>query len=492
MTDKALLTGINDYRYVSDLRGCENDVRNIERLLVDQFGFAQANIRTLLSGEVTKERVKRGWDWLLEEKDLSPGDRLVFHFSGHGSYTADVDGDEEADGVDELICLHDMDFDDNQTYFIDDELRAFTQRVPRGVLLTVILDDCHSGTGTRMAMAPGMAGARSLAPEKRPMVDLPTSMARMEMSEGARSLGMRESGAAAERFLAPRSAADERHAVLSRYVEPPPKILDILNRRGVRRGFRERAARDAADMNHVLWAGSRADQTSADAYIDGKFNGAFTYYFCDAARRTGASTDHQELIRQLRRALSRERFTQVPQLEPATTTGPLFRWQLAGPPAPSGVVPSVHCDTEFLQQLISLLEEVQRQRAAERARGAAVAGERGFGDIVANLQQAIGNFSDNLGKKLGTLLDDVTTLEVSTFACNQLESGNPADPQLRARTTIKPDGDTDVYVPQETGQIDERLWTIHTDTVKQAQEHRAKMIAAAVSAATGLMNVFKA
>lgn len=31
---------------------------------------------------------------------------------------------------------------------------------------------------------------------------------------------------------------------------------------------------------HILWATCRADQTSADASIDGGWNGAFTYYFC--------------------------------------------------------------------------------------------------------------------------------------------------------------------------------------------------------------------
>jgi len=30
--------------------------------------------------------------WLFE--GVGPGDRVVFHFSGHGSYTADLDKDE--------------------------------------------------------------------------------------------------------------------------------------------------------------------------------------------------------------------------------------------------------------------------------------------------------------------------------------------------------------------------------------------------------------
>ena len=90
--------------------------------------------------------MKNGWKWLL--KGAERGDRLVFHFSGHGSQIADIDGDED-DGADELLCLYGMDWNDPKTYLLDDEIHEWTQQIPAGVAVTFLLDCCHSGTGTR-------------------------------------------------------------------------------------------------------------------------------------------------------------------------------------------------------------------------------------------------------------------------------------------------------------------------------------------------------
>src|SRR3954463_3582496 len=115
MADKALLIGINDYETVGRLRGCVNDVMSMEALLTGKFGFK--SVRKLLNGEAKKDEVKKQMAWLFQR--VSPGDRLVYHFSGHGSYTADEDGDEE-DGADELICLCDMSFANRSSYLLDD------------------------------------------------------------------------------------------------------------------------------------------------------------------------------------------------------------------------------------------------------------------------------------------------------------------------------------------------------------------------------------
>src|SRR5437016_12008531 len=151
MADKALLLGINNYKKVNGLNGCASDVDNMRRLLTEQFQFRPENVKVLLDQNVVKKDVKKQMNWLFD--DAQPGDRVVFHFSGHGSYTADLDGDED-DGQDELICLYDMDFNDAETYLLDDELHAWTKKLPEEVERTVVLDRCHSGTGTRLMMAP--------------------------------------------------------------------------------------------------------------------------------------------------------------------------------------------------------------------------------------------------------------------------------------------------------------------------------------------------
>ena len=181
MSNRAVLAGINNYKSISDLRGCVNDVRNVQALLVDVFRFPSQNVRVLTDNEVTKERIRKQWRWLLE--NAVPGDRLVFHFSGHGSYTTDLDEDEP-DGTDEILCLWDMDWDNKHSYLLDDELRKLTSQVPDGVFLTVILDSCHSGTATRMLVAPGRSRAVA-SPEKVPLIDVRTSLARLSQRNAA-------------------------------------------------------------------------------------------------------------------------------------------------------------------------------------------------------------------------------------------------------------------------------------------------------------------
>ena len=157
---KLLVLGINTYKSVSSLRGCVTDTETIKAMLVEVFTFPEKNVKTLTNEQVVKPEVKKQLTWLFQ--GTKPGDRVVLHFSGHGSYVADKDGDED-DGRDELIALYDMDFDDPNSYLIDDEIRAWTDTKPKGVELTIVLDNCNSGTGTRMLLAARAGGAESRA-----------------------------------------------------------------------------------------------------------------------------------------------------------------------------------------------------------------------------------------------------------------------------------------------------------------------------------------
>ena len=68
-------------------------------------------------------------------------------------------------------------------------------------------------------------------------------------------------------------------------------------------------------MNHVLWAACRSNQFSADAEIDGKASGAFTFYFCRHVRDTQGRVTRNQLLRLVRASLKHEGFSQVPQME---------------------------------------------------------------------------------------------------------------------------------------------------------------------------------
>ena len=145
MSRMALLVGINDYPgSQNDLQGCVNDITNVYDVLVKYFSFQPADIVVLTDSRARKAAIMSALKTLLAGgKD---GDSLVFHYSGHGSQVPDVEGDED-DGKDEVICPFDFDWTDG--FIKDDDLAALMAGLKRGVRLEIILDSCHSGTGTR-------------------------------------------------------------------------------------------------------------------------------------------------------------------------------------------------------------------------------------------------------------------------------------------------------------------------------------------------------
>jgi uncharacterized caspase-like protein len=153
MAIKAFLVGINDYAPCGaggpDLGGCVNDVRDMANTLVI-LGFNPNNIRILTNCAATKANILAGLTWLL--RGVASGDKVVFYYSGHGSYVVDTSGDE-IDGKDEIICPHDINFA-NKIYIADDDFRSMFLRLPAGVNLEVILDSCHSGTATTLSFPP--------------------------------------------------------------------------------------------------------------------------------------------------------------------------------------------------------------------------------------------------------------------------------------------------------------------------------------------------
>src|SRR5512140_2157151 len=287
---KALLVGINRYPDPgNELKGCVNDVRQMAETLKSRCGFpGDGNMRILTDARATTQAILDGLAWLTV--GASPGDSLVFHYSGHGSQVPDRNGDETTDRLDEILCPYDLDWDHPLT---DDDLADACANVPRGALLTVILDCCHSGTGLR-----DYAIARNLhypASRTRPVHPV-------------------HSGCTIPRgnFIRPRgippSDSPDRH----RFLPHPetPHSATHRERRPVRR-FGISVTR----TNAVLIAACRNDQTSADAWIDGGYHGAHTHHLCQALRNGSRDLTYRALVSATGIALSRAGFDQVPQLE---------------------------------------------------------------------------------------------------------------------------------------------------------------------------------
>ncbi len=159
-TQYAVIATINDYPgEANDLRGCNADGDAIVQLLTSRFGFSAENIIRLKDSQVTTAAVRKAIAEHLVAK-CQPGDAAVFFYSGHGTQVPDFDGDER-DEADEALCTVDMTATNQDSWLSDDVLRRefSTLKTNR---LAVILECCHSGTGTRGVQSDAADGVKYL------------------------------------------------------------------------------------------------------------------------------------------------------------------------------------------------------------------------------------------------------------------------------------------------------------------------------------------
>jgi len=147
---KSLLIGINYTGTRAALRGCINDAKNMQTLLLKN-GFPNDGSHMLM---LTDERhrgseyqpnasnIMKAMSWLM--KDAQKGDVLFFHFSGHGGQVPDKTG-HEADGFNETL----IPLDHTRAGQISDDVLwgSLVYNLPEGARLTALMDMCHSGTG---------------------------------------------------------------------------------------------------------------------------------------------------------------------------------------------------------------------------------------------------------------------------------------------------------------------------------------------------------
>jgi hypothetical protein len=180
---RAVLVGINDYtaskfltarrrppapasRDWPNLAGAENDVIAMKEMLSLLYDFEERDIKTFVDQNATRAAILQA----LEQHLLKPtakGDVLLFYFAGHGSQVKNSLSDED-DRLDESIVPADSRI--GALDIRDKELRVlFNRMLDRGARLTVILDNCHSGSGAR-GLATG-ARPRGIRADSRDIAD---------------------------------------------------------------------------------------------------------------------------------------------------------------------------------------------------------------------------------------------------------------------------------------------------------------------------------
>ena len=168
-TKRALIIAIGDYGtpIANPLTGqplrpyrnlnSGNDVVLVRGALEHQ-GFLPANIRVVRDAEADLAGIRGALRRLV--RDTEEGDVVVLHYSGHGPRIGNdnPEADDEPDGFDEVLVPYaapDEAYEgyDGSLHFRDDELGEVIAEIrgragPRGNV-TVFLDACYSGTGTR-------------------------------------------------------------------------------------------------------------------------------------------------------------------------------------------------------------------------------------------------------------------------------------------------------------------------------------------------------
>jgi len=238
-----------------------NDANDMSSLLKDLLGFADSDIVKLTDAQATKANIMKNLKSMVDDAKAGKLSYLIFSFSSHGTQVPDT-SEDEPDRADEAFCTNDLAEKNGQWdtdhIIVDDELHDLFVQLPKNVLLEVYLDTCHSGTGLK---------AIDMLLDRKPRYLPPPSLEAFDLVDGRRSRG----------------------------------LYETMLEKGL--------------VHHILWAGCRADQTSADAKIDGKYHGAFTYYYCAHMRASNNKLSRSEVLKKVRADLRKGRYTQIPQLE---------------------------------------------------------------------------------------------------------------------------------------------------------------------------------
>jgi Caspase domain len=167
----ALLIGIDGYAegpgaggaIYRPLRGCVRDILEVEAFLRHNAGVPASRITRLIApaaggpgselaatpqSRPTYGNIVAAWKRVMEA--AKPNDVVYIHYSGHGGRSTTLFPAQKPDGLDESIAPCDINDRATGRYLRDVEIAVLLkQMAQRGLLTTVVLDSCHSGSATR-------------------------------------------------------------------------------------------------------------------------------------------------------------------------------------------------------------------------------------------------------------------------------------------------------------------------------------------------------
>ncbi|KAG8693282.1 hypothetical protein FRC08_009218, partial [Ceratobasidium sp. 394] len=171
-----LIIGINNYKDPKHMRlkGCVSDAASVFNYLTGDLGVSGDQVVCLIEGEATRQGIlKAFWDLIHNEK-IKHSDPIVIYFAGHGSRQLAPAEWYSDNGIAELILPYDIGWEPGRyTHAIPDRTLAaliHQLHLVKGDNITVILDCCFSGSGTR-GVAQGRFSYDQDAPPIPPTLD---------------------------------------------------------------------------------------------------------------------------------------------------------------------------------------------------------------------------------------------------------------------------------------------------------------------------------
>ncbi len=287
----ALVVGINDYRApLSALYGCRNDVEHLRTFLEGRLGTA-LQLRVLVDDQAARQALIDAFRSHLGQ--AGAGDVALFCFSGHGSEEPappEFAPLEPSGRIQTLMCWDSGRRVDGKLVrgLSDKELALLLDEVAAGgAHVAVILDCCHSGSGTRdeaVTVRQWLPRPEAAAPEDRDVV-----------AELAAARGTDE-------FL--------------------PGVVEGWS------ALQKAASRDAgtADqtgaVRHVALSACRSEQVAKEQKFGDQVRGAFSVGFLDALQALGPTTSYRALLAAVRSRVERSTSEQTPVLYPVNDGGP--------------------------------------------------------------------------------------------------------------------------------------------------------------------------
>ena len=267
----ALLVGIDAYPTpIPPLQGCVNDIKSFQEYLsgrVNQDGY-QLHVRTLLDGDATRQGVIDGFRQHLAQAGSE--DVAIFYYAGHGAQenTPPEFWTVEPDRLDETLVCYDSRSPGGWD-LADKELgKLIAEVAKKDPHLLVILDCCHSGSGTRGALN------LDISVRKAPM--------------------------------------DRRQRPIASFLVAPTEVKQIPASRSLEASM---AGWTIPQGKHICLSACRDRELAKEYNAHGQRRGVFSYFLLNTLQKTNGNLTYRDLFKRTQ-ALVRSKVTaQSPQLD---------------------------------------------------------------------------------------------------------------------------------------------------------------------------------